>query len=73
MSLGQSNPLKTKVVKVSGTDDGTIGPQMEIGAPEVVQIVIDRGGQVIWVNVDGICRLRASRVGTVRIEDQRQQ
>lgn len=31
-----------------------------------VQIVVKPGGDVIWINVDGICRLRICRIRKVK-------
>ena len=31
---------------------------LDITAPEAVEIVIRADGKVIWVNIDGLCRLR---------------
>lgn len=43
---------------------------LDITAPEFVQIEVSTEG-VVWVNVDGICRLRACRCGTVQVNDYR--
>ncbi len=47
---------------------------LDIAEPELVQIQISRNsrtGTTVWINVDGICRLRATRIKTVRIDDDR--
>lgn len=52
--------------------DIDIGNQMiDITAPGTVEIMIRFDGQVVWVNVDGICRFRACQIKTVVIEDKR--
>jgi hypothetical protein len=43
----------------------------DITAPQVVQIMVSDDGKIFWVNVDGVCRLRACRIGKVEIVDQR--
>ena len=35
---------------------------LDITAPEGVQIQIRADGEVVWVNVDGICRLRICQI-----------
>lgn len=46
--------------------------QQEISGPvEVVQIMIRSDGRVVWVNVDGVCRLRINQVtGAVMVEGE---
>ena len=47
---------------------------LDIAEPEIVQIQISRNsktGTTVWINVDGICRLRATRVKNIRIDDDR--
>ena len=39
-------------------EDG-IGPQIDINSPEEVEVRYDH--KTLWVNVDGVCRLRISR------------
>jgi hypothetical protein len=61
-----------KVAKIQVTDiENPIGAQIDITVPKVVQIVIKQDGTVVWVNIDGICRLRACRIEKLEIEDQR--
>lgn len=43
----------------------------DITAPEIVEIQIRSDGKVVWVNVDGICRLRACQVKHVVFNDER--
>jgi hypothetical protein len=46
-------------------------PMVDVTAPEVVEIRIRWDGQVVWVNVDDICRFRACQVKLVILEDDR--
>lgn len=39
--------------------DGLAGPMVDINSPEKGVQIIVRGGRV-WVNVDGVCRLRVT-------------
>lgn len=49
----------------------SISDQMvDITKPQIVEIQISNNG-VIWVNVDGICRLRCCRIEKLVIDDQR--
>ena len=43
----------------------------DITAPEEVEILIKEDGKVIWINVDGICELRACRIGKLTLNDER--
>ena len=43
----------------------------DITAPEHVQIQIRSDGKVVWINVDGICVLRACRIGRLKVNDDR--
>ena len=44
----------------------------DIIAPEHVEVVIDKKRKTIWINVDGVCRLRACRCGTISVLDDSQ-
>jgi hypothetical protein len=44
---------------------------IDITAPETVQVQINLHGNTLWVNVDGICRFRACRIGNLAIYDDR--
>jgi hypothetical protein len=48
-----------------------VNDQLDMTAPEVVQIQVDASGETVWINVDGVCRLRCCRVGQIEIEDNR--
>ena len=60
--------MKNKWGKVSIDDQ-----MVDVNAPIVVDVEISADGKVIWVNVDGICRLRCCQMKpkVVRILDQR--
>jgi hypothetical protein len=46
---------------ISLADDPLVGPQLDITAPDHgVEVKYD--GRVLWVNVDGVCRLRVCRM-----------
>lgn len=55
-------------------DGETIGPQLDISNPSHgVQVQIREDGGVLWVNIDGLMRLRVCGIkpGTLEIEDKR--
>ncbi|MGH7182637.1 MAG: hypothetical protein ACREJN_11755 [Nitrospiraceae bacterium] len=56
---GETNKFGYEMIDVSGSFDGSHTP--------VVQINVNSSGTDIWVNVDGICRFRATRVN-IQIE-----
>jgi hypothetical protein len=45
--------------------------QVDITAPELVDITINEDGKVVWINVDGVCRFRAQRIKNLAIYDGR--
>lgn len=45
--------------------------QVDLTAPELVEVELNHDGTVLWVNVDGICRLRICRFKKIRIIDNR--
>lgn len=47
--------------------------QIDITGPQIVEILIREGGEVVWVNVDGICRFRACRIRHIQLNDEREQ
>lgn len=59
--------------------EGTCGANLErmnnmqdITRPEIVEIQIRSDGKVVWVNVDGVCALRACNIKEVIVIDERQ-
>ena len=44
---------------------------LDITSPEIVEVEINHNGKVVWINVDGVCRLRACRIKNVKIIDNR--
>jgi hypothetical protein len=47
---------------------------LDLASPEVgVQIQIDNNGAIVWVNVDGVCRLRIQGIqpGCLELDDYR--
>jgi len=51
----------------------TIGEiqMLDITAPEQVQVLVNVDGSVLWVNIDGVCRLRVCRMKDLDIQDSR--
>lgn len=45
---------------ISVQADEDVGPQMDIAKPQIVEVKYD--GKTLWINVDGVCRLRVTRV-----------
>jgi hypothetical protein len=43
---------------------------IDITAPAVVEVSVRNDGKVVWINIDGICRLRACQIETLIIEDR---
>lgn len=43
---------------------------IDITAPEVVEILIKHDSKVIWINIDGVCMLRACRIKYLEINDE---
>ena len=48
---------------------------IDITKPKFVEIEIRKDGQVVWINIDGICQLRVCRIGKDRlvIKDNRKE
>jgi hypothetical protein len=44
---------------------------VDITAPNIVEVQVRYDGRVVWVNVDGLCRLRACQIGNLAIHDSR--
>ena len=44
---------------------------IDLTAPKYVEVVIDKPGKIVWVNVDGICRLRCCQVDEIHLTDDR--
>lgn len=52
-----------------GSVSGEKLPEMIDISGKEVEIEIRQDGKVLWVNVDGICRLRASQIPKITITD----
>ena len=46
-----------------------LGTMVDISDGGIVQVDIDRTGDTMWVNVDGVCRFRAIRVDKLVVRD----
>jgi len=47
----------------------TVGNLKDITGAQAVEVSVDRGRGVVWVNVDGVCALRVCRIqGPIIIE-----
>lgn len=44
----------------------------DITAPEDLEIEVRADGKVVWISVDGVTVLRACRIKTLRITDNRE-
>lgn len=44
---------------------------IDITAPEIVEILIREDGKVIWINIDGSCKLRACKIDKLIVNDER--
>jgi hypothetical protein len=46
-------------------------PEMlDIGSADDVEITIDQTARRIWINVNGVCRLRVQRISVLRMDNQ---
>lgn len=64
------DPNKTNILnEVVEVND--IPYQLDVKEATDVEISIKADGKVLWVNVDGICALRVSRIDRLKIEDAR--
>lgn len=45
-------------------------PMLDLTAPARVEIDIRADRKVVWINIDGVCRLRACRIGELIVTDQ---
>ena len=61
----------SQLVKNSGTWDFDLKPTTDLAGAEHVEVLVREDGQTVWVNVDGICRLRVCRVKKLKINDHR--
>lgn len=44
------------------------GQMLDITAPKLVQVQVSNNGR-LWVNVDGVCRLRVCKAGDIEVAD----
>ena len=55
----------TQLAKISAQNDDLIGPQIDVVHPQAVEVKYN--GTTLWVNVDGICRLRIGRAPASKV------
>lgn len=49
-----------------------VPPEMlDITAPQVIEVEVREDGKVLWINIDGICRLRVCQINELVITDRR--
>jgi len=48
-----------------------LGHFLDLTEPECVEIEIQRDGKVVWINVNGLCRLRACKIKDLKLIDNR--
>lgn len=49
--------MDTKEVTITGP--GTdFQPMVDVRGPDIVQVEVSQDGGTLWVNIDGVCRLR---------------
>lgn len=53
---------------IKPTPDQLMKAQLDVTAPNAVQIQLDMKRGVVWVNVDGICLLRCCRVTQIELD-----
>jgi len=73
MNYGKSFTLKGKSTPFSPAPDKPIvitKEMQDITAPETVEIQIRSDAKTIWINIDGICRLRACRIKNLILIDE---
>lgn len=56
-------------IEVEETED--IPAMEDLSDPLVVQIVLSDDGRRLWINVDGVCRLRCSRIVNLDLKSLR--
>lgn len=52
-------------MRISVTDDQMI----DITEPQEVEVLIREDHKTLWINVDGVCRLRVSHISKLQIDD----
>lgn len=43
---------------------------LDITMPDHLEIKIDKRRHVVWINIDGVCVLRACRIGKIEITEE---
>jgi len=73
LDMGKSFTLKSNSTPFSPAPDKpivVIKEMQDITAPETVEIQIRSDAKTIWINIDGICRLRACRIKNLVLIDE---
>jgi hypothetical protein len=43
---------------------------LDIAGAKLVEVEVSKDGKVIWINVDGICRLRICQIRAIEVKDR---
>jgi hypothetical protein len=55
-------PEEKSTAEIILTNEPIIGPQLDIATPLGVEVETNVERSIVWVNVDGVCRLRVCRI-----------
>lgn len=69
--MNETQEVETAQVEPVEKADLDLITQLDITHPQVVEVRIREDGTVLWVNVDGICRLRICQIGHLKLNDDR--
>jgi hypothetical protein len=63
------NYIREEIIKGLKKPENEFPEMVDITAPSIVGVEIRHDGKVLWVNVDGVCRLRCCLIGELILED----
>lgn len=44
---------------------------LDVSHPKEIEVLIRADGKILWINVDGVCLLRACKIKHINIVDER--
>lgn len=54
---------------IEDTVDDLLAAALDVTAPQHIDITIDEHAKVVWINVNGVCLLRACRISRLDLSD----
>ena len=46
------------------------GTMLDVTEPDILEVLVDRRGRRVWINVEGVCMFRACKIRELVVRDE---